>query len=276
MRCTIWEGEGGAMKAVLTIAGSDCSGGAGIQADLKTFMAHGCYGMSVITALTAQNTTGVYGIEDCTPEFVKAQMDCVFTDIPPDGVKIGMVSSSEIIETIVEGLRKYRAKHVVIDPVMVSTSGSLLLEKSAMTALYTKLLPMARVITPNLYEAGLLSNMTIETEGDMITAAQKISQMIDGYILIKGGHLEGHSNDLLYVDGQYHWIEGHRIDNPNTHGTGCTLSSAIASNLALGYSVEESVRRSKVFITGAIEDLMDLGKGRGPLNHCYQTEQSKI
>lgn len=264
------------MKTVLTIAGSDCSGGAGIQADLKTFMAHGCYGMSVITALTAQNTTGVYGIEDCAPAFIKTQMDCVFTDIPPDSVKIGMVASEEIIETIVEGLKKYKPKHVVIDPVMVATSGSLLLEKTAMTALCTKLLPMATVITPNLYEAALLSDMTIETTDDMMVAAEKISQMVNGYVLIKGGHLEGHANDLLYVDGQYHWIEGHRVENSNTHGTGCTLSSAIASNLALGYSVEESVRRSKAFISGAIGDQMDLGKGRGPLNHCYQMVRSKI
>ncbi|WP_432666687.1 bifunctional hydroxymethylpyrimidine kinase/phosphomethylpyrimidine kinase [Wukongibacter baidiensis] len=264
------------MKTVLTIAGSDCSGGAGIQADLKTFMAHGCYGMSVITALTAQNTTGVYGIEGCTTDFIKAQIDCVFTDIPPDSVKIGMVASAEIIETIVSGLEKYKPKHVVIDPVMVATSGSLLLEKTAVTALCTKLLPLATVITPNLYEAALLSDMDIETAEDMMVAAEKISQMVNGYVLIKGGHLEGHANDLLYVDGQYHWIEGHRVENPNTHGTGCTLSSAIASNLALGYSVEESVRCSKAFITGAIEDQMDLGKGRGPLNHCYQMEKSKV
>ncbi|WP_432403460.1 bifunctional hydroxymethylpyrimidine kinase/phosphomethylpyrimidine kinase [Wukongibacter sp. M2B1] len=264
------------MKTVLTIAGSDCSGGAGIQADLKTFMAHGCYGMSVITALTAQNTTGVYGIENCRPEFVKAQIDCIFTDIPPDSVKIGMVSSSDIIEIIVKGLRNYGPEHVVIDPVMVSTSGSLLLEKAAMTILRTKLLPMATVITPNLHEAALLSDMKIETAEDMIVAAKKISEMVNGDVLIKGGHLKEHATDLLYMNGQYHWIEGHRVENPNTHGTGCTLSSAIASNLALGYSVEESARRSKAFITGAIEDKMDLGKGRGPLNHCYKMVRSKI
>ncbi|WP_105614614.1 bifunctional hydroxymethylpyrimidine kinase/phosphomethylpyrimidine kinase [Vallitalea okinawensis] len=262
------------MKKVLTIAGSDCSGGAGIQADLKTIMAHGCYGMSVITALTAQNTTGVYGIEECTTAFVKNQMDCVFTDIPPDSVKIGMVASKDIIETIAEGLKKYQPKHMVVDPVMVATSGSLLLEESAMTALCSRLLPLATVITPNLYEAALLSDMTIQTTDDMMKAAKKISEMVNGSILIKGGHLEEHANDLLYSDGQYYWIEGHRVDNANTHGTGCTLSSAIASNLALGYSLEECVRRSKSFITGAIEDQMDLGKGRGPLNHCYQIIQA--
>ena len=195
------------MKTVLTIAGSDCSGGAGIQADLKTIMAHGCYGMSVITALTAQNTTGVYGIEDCSIDFIKSQIDCVFTDIPPNSVKIGMVASTEIIETIVEGLKKYKPKHVVVDPVMVATSGSLLLEKSAVDTLCTKLLPMATVITPNLYEAALLSDMNIETTDDIMSAAKKISQMLNGYVLIKGGHLEGQANDLLYFEDQYHWIE---------------------------------------------------------------------
>ncbi len=258
------------MKTVLTIAGSDCSGGAGIQADLKTFMAHKCFGMSVITALTAQNTTGVYGIENCTVDFVKKQIDCVMTDIFPDAIKIGMVSSTEIIEGIVERLQANHAHNIVLDPVMVSTSGSRLIEDKAMDVLLSKLMPLATVITPNLYEAELISGMTIETADDMIDAAEMISKKYQGHILIKGGHLEEHANDLLYTYGEIIWFKGNKLDNPNTHGTGCTLSSAIASNLALGFTIEESVRKAKIFISGAIADKMDLGKGRGPLNHGYK------
>lgn len=257
------------MKKILTIAGSDCSGGAGIQADLKTFMAHKCYGMSVITALTAQNTTGVYGIENCSTEFVKKQLDCVMTDIMPDAIKIGMVSSVDIIEGIVEKLKEHKGQNIVVDPVMVATSGSRLIEDHAMDVLLTKLLPLATIITPNLYEAELISGMKIETIDEMIIAAKKIADTYNGHILIKGGHLSGHANDLLYSQGKITWFEGEKIENPNTHGTGCTLSSAIASNLGLGYDIEESVRRSKAYISGAIGDKMDIGKGRGPLNHCY-------
>ena len=258
------------MKKVLTIAGSDCSGGAGIQADLKTFMAHKCYGMSVITALTAQNTTGVYGIENCSTEFVKNQIDCVMNDITPDAIKIGMVSSVEIIEGIVDRLLAHKGKNIVVDPVMVATSGSRLIEDDAMESLLTKLMPLATVITPNLYEAELISGMTIETTDQMIEAAKIIAEKYQGHILIKGGHLTENANDLLYSEGQVIWFEGEKIDNTNTHGTGCTLSSAIASNLAMGFDVTESVRNAKAFISGAIADKMDLGKGRGPLNHCYQ------
>ncbi|GAA0176676.1 bifunctional hydroxymethylpyrimidine kinase/phosphomethylpyrimidine kinase [Clostridium sediminicola] len=258
------------MKNVLTIAGSDCSGGAGIQADLKTIIANKCYGMSVITALTAQNTTGVYGIEACSVDFVKNQMDCVFTDIFPDAVKIGMVSSIEIIEAIAEKLKEYKPKNIVIDPVMVATSGSKLLDEDAIHKLLNKLIPLATVITPNLFEAEILCGFEIKSSDDMIKAAEKIAGNYDGHILIKGGHLENNANDLLFSNGDIHWFEGERIENSNTHGTGCTLSSAIASNLALGYSVEKSIGNSKEYITGALRANLDLGKGSGPLDHSYR------
>ena len=258
------------LPKVLTIAGSDCSGGAGIQADLKTMAANGCYGMSVITALTAQNTTGVYGIENCSTKFIEKQIDCIFNDIVPNAVKIGMVSSSDIIEMIAKKLVEYDPKYIVVDPVMVSTSGSNLLNNDAIEALITKLLPLATIITPNLSEAEILSDMEIKTTEDMISAAKKISDNYDGYVLIKGGHLENHANDLLYNNGRIIWFKEDRVDNLNTHGTGCTLSSAIASNLALGYSVDESVGKSKNYITGALKSGLDLGSGSGPLNHCYK------
>jgi len=257
------------VRKVLTIAGSDSSGGAGIQADLKTMAAHNCYGMSVITALTAQNTTGVYGIENVSEEFVANQMDCVFKDIRPEAVKIGMVSSVGIIDTISQGLKEHKASHVVVDPVMVSTSGSKLLEDGAILALKEKLIPLAEVITPNIFEAELLADMKIESKDDMVKAAEKISTWYDGHILVKGGHLDAEASDLLYSKGQISWYKSERIENPNTHGTGCTLSSAIASNLAKGYDINKSIENSKGFITGAIRDKLDLGKGRGPLNHQF-------
>lgn len=263
------------MPKVLTIAGSDCSGGAGIQADLKTMAAHGCYGMSVITALTAQNTTGVFGVENCSDDFVKLQLDSVFSDIEPNAIKIGMVSSKEIIDVLADSLRNQKAKgspdmEIVLDPVMVSTSGSKLLEDEAVEALMKELIPLATVITPNLSEAELLSGKKIKTTDDMIEAAKEIEKHYGGHILIKGGHLDEHANDLLYSDGKTYWYEGAKVDNPNTHGTGCTLSSAIASNLANGYSLPVSIKKSKAYLTGAIADKMDLGRGRGPLNHMYR------
>lgn len=251
----------------LTIAGSDCSGGAGIQADLKAMSACGCYAMSVITALTAQNTTGVYGIEDCSAEFVSNQMKCIFEDIMPDAVKIGMVSSVDIIETIAKGLDDYNPKHIVLDPVMVTTSGSKLLKDEAVEALKKKLIPMASIITPNLSEAEILSGKRILSEDDMVEAAKAISNYYHGYILIKGGHLQKNANDLLYKAGNIDWIKGKRIENSNTHGTGCTLSSAIASYLAKGMNVKESVVEAKNYLTRALEDQMNLGCGSGPLNH---------
>lgn len=257
------------VRKVLTIAGSDPSGGAGIQADLKTMAAHNCFGMSVITALTAQNTTGVYGIENVSEDFVAIQMDCVFKDIRPEAVKIGMVSSEGIIDAISKRLKEHKATCVVVDPVMVSTSGSRLLEDGAILALKEKLIPLAEVITPNIIEAGLLADMKIENREDMLKAAEKISGWYDGHILVKGGHLDEDAWDLLYTRGQISWYEGEKIENPNTHGTGCTLSSAIASNLAKGYDIITCIENSKEYITGAIKDGLDIGRGRGPLNHQF-------
>jgi hydroxymethylpyrimidine/phosphomethylpyrimidine kinase len=257
------------MKKVLTIAGSDCSGGAGIQADIKTIAAHRMYGMSVITALTAQNTTGVYGVMEVEPEFVSKQIDCVFSDIRPDAVKIGMVSNAEIIENIADRLEEYGAENIVVDPVMVSTSGSRLLENSAREILIKRLFPLADVVTPNLLEAEDLCGFKIQWEEDMIRAAEIIFSMVNGSVLIKGGHLRENADDLLYTGSRFFWYRSERIDNPNTHGTGCTLSSAIACNLAAGNNMEESVRKGKAYITGALKAGLDLGRGSGPIDHGY-------
>ena len=258
------------MKRVLTIAGSDCSGGAGIQADIKTITAHNMYAMSAITALTAQNTTGVYGIAETTPDFVSRQLDCIFQDIRPDAVKIGMVANGEIIKTIVKKLKEYQAVHIVVDPVMVATSGSNLLYEEALQSLKQELLPIATIIPPNLTEAEALARIRIVSEDDMLKAAEKIQEKIPGAILIKGGHLTNSANDLLYHNGQVEWFYEEQIANPNTHGTGCTLSSAIACNLAAGYTLTESVKNAKAYITGALKAGLNLGKGNGPLNHMYQ------
>lgn len=257
------------IKKVLTIAGSDCSGGAGIQADIKTITVHHMYAMSVITALTAQNTTGVYGILDASPEFVGQQLDCVFEDIRPDAVKIGMVSSSGIIEVIASKLKQYEAKNIVVDPVMVSTSGSKLLNDEASDALISKLLPLGTIITPNIFEAEALCGFKINDRDDMLRAAQHISRFICGGVLVKGGHIGDSADDLLYFDSVAHLLPGKRIDNPNTHGTGCTLSSAIACNLADGHDLIQSVTNAKMYLAGAIEAKLDIGKGRGPLEHTY-------
>ena len=257
------------MKKVLTIAGSDSSGGAGIQADIKTITAHKMYAMSAITALTAQNTTGVYGIMEAKPQFIGQQLDCIFTDIYPDSVKIGMVSNSEIIRVIVEKLEYYEAKNIVVDPVMISTSGHKLLSEEAQEAIITRLLPIATLITPNIPEAEVLSGFSIQNEKDMIKAAEKISENTKGAILVTGGHLLDSANDLLYENGNLHWLKAERVNNPNTHGTGCTLSSAIACNLAAGYSLAASVKNAKEYLTGALKAMLDLGQGSGPLNHVY-------
>ena len=262
------------MNTVLTIAGSDCSGGAGIQADLKTMMAHKVYGLSVITALTAQNTTGVYGIMEATPEFLEKQMDCVFQDIFPDAVKIGMLSSAPLIRAVAGKLKEFQAKHIVLDPVMVSTSGSRLLEESAADALMSELIPLAEVITPNIPEAEVLSGMKITSAQDMEEAARKISGTYPGAVLIKGGHQLNDANDFLYMGDKSFWLHGERIENSNTHGTGCTLSSAIASNLARGYDIYESVRRAKNYISGALSAGLDLGKGSGPMDHSYAVQEN--
>lgn len=257
------------MKTVLTIAGSDSSGGAGIQADIKTATAHGVYGMSVITALTAQNTTGVYGIMEVTPEFLANQLDCIFTDIFPDAVKIGMVSGAALIKVIAEKLKIYKAKNIVADPVMVSTSGSRLLAEEAAEMLMKELIPLADVVTPNIPEAEVMAKMKIETPEDMEKAAEKIAGSYEGAVLMKGGHQRNDANDLLYAKGQMQWFYGERIDNPNTHGTGCTLSSAIASNLARGYDIAESIRLAKAYISGALKANLNLGSGSGPVNHMF-------
>lgn len=257
------------MKKVLSIAGSDCSGGAGIQADIKTITVHKMYAMSAITALTAQNTTGVFSVMDATPQFVEQQLDCIFTDIFPNAIKIGMVSNIDIINVIAKKLREYRPRNVVIDPVMISTSGSKLLQEEAIEALVQNLLPLADVITPNLPEAETLCGYLIKDKDGMQKAAVDINKHIHTNVLIKGGHLIDTSDDLLFLATNMHWYEGKRINNPNTHGTGCTLSSAIACNLAAGKSLEESVRSAKEYVTGALKDELDIGRGSGPLNHCY-------
>ncbi len=257
------------MKTALTIAGSDCSGGAGIQADMKTMTMNGVYAMSAITALTAQNTTGVRAIQESTPDFLKQQIDAVFEDIYPDAVKIGMVASSELIRVIADRLRYYDAKNVVIDPVMVATSGSALMKNDAVQTLIEELLPLAILVTPNIPEAQVLSDLTIETKENMVTAAKQIGDNYHCAVLLKGGHSINDANDLLYANGELVWFEGKRIDNPNTHGTGCTLSSAIASNLAKGFTLAESVQRAKDYISGALAAMLDLGKGSGPMNHLF-------
>lgn len=257
------------MKTALTIAGSDSSGGAGIQADIKTMTANGVYAMSAITALTAQNTTGVYGILEVTPEFLANQLDCIFTDIRPDAVKTGMVSSSALIEVIAQKLTQYKAKNLVIDPVMVATSGAKLISDEAIETLKGKLLGLATLITPNIPEAQVLSGMDIRTAEDMERAAKAIYEAYGCAVLCKGGHQLNDANDLLYSKEGARWYHGRRIANPNTHGTGCTLSSAIVSNLAKGYSLDEAVERAKAYISGALAAMLDLGKGSGPMNHMF-------
>jgi hydroxymethylpyrimidine/phosphomethylpyrimidine kinase len=260
------------MRTALTIAGTDPSGGAGIQADLKTMTAHRVYGMSAITAVVAQNTTGVTGIMEVTPEFLAEQLDDVFTDIFPDAVKIGMVSSSALIRVIAEKLKQYHAKNIVLDPVMVATAGSKLISDEAISTLKEVLIPLADVITPNIPEMEVLSGMTIQTDKDMERAAKSVGDTCHCAVLCKGGHQLNDANDLLYAEGEIFWFYGKRIATSNTHGTGCTLSSAIASNLAKGRGLAESVRRAKAYLSGALGDMLDLGKGSGPMNHAFAIE----
>lgn len=257
------------MKTALTIAGTDPSGGAGVQADIKTMTANGVYAMSAITALVAQNTTGVQGIVEMTPDFLALQLDSVFTDIRPDAVKTGMVASIGLIEVIAQKLQEYHAENIVVDPVMVATSGSRLISDDAIGALKERLLPLATVLTPNIPEAEVLSGMAIRTPDDMVAAARAISEQYHCAVLCKGGHQLNDANDLLWRDGTAKWFNGKRIDNPNTHGTGCTLSSAIASNLAKGYDLDASVQKAKNYISGALGAMLDLGRGRGPMNHAF-------
>ena len=257
------------MKTALTIAGSDSGGGAGIQADIKTMMANGVYAMSAITALTAQNTTGVQGIMEVAPEFLAQQIDSVFTDIPPDGVKVGMVSSAALIRVIAQKLRQYEAGNIVVDPVMVATSGARLISGDAVDALKEQLLPLATLLTPNIPEAEVLWGSPIRSAEDMEAAARAIGERYGCAVLCKGGHRLNDANDLLYRAGEARWFYGRRIDNPNTHGTGCTLSSAIAANLAKGHDLETAVERAKDYLSGALAAMLDLGAGSGPLNHGF-------
>lgn len=258
------------MNPILTIAGSDCSGGAGIQADLKTIMAHGAYGMSAITALTAQNTTGVFAVKETEPELIGAQLDAVFSDIPPRAVKIGMVVSAAAVHMISEKLCAYKAQNIVIDTVMVSTSGTLLMKETALQQAQEELFGMASLLTPNIQEAEILSAVSIQDEASMQYAAQIISQKFGCAVLCKGGHLPDAADDLLYANEKFYWMRARRMDNPNTHGTGCTLSAAIACNLAEGRTMPEAVQRAKAYVAEAILDGLDLGQGRGPLNHGYR------
>lgn len=257
------------MRTALTIAGSDSSGGAGIQADIKTMMANGVFAMSAITALTAQNTTGVEAILNVTPEFLGQELDCIFTDIYPDAVKIGMVSDKELICMIAAKLKQYDAKNVVVDPVMVATSGARLISEDAIETLKAELFPLAKILTPNIPETEELTGMKITSAADMEVAAKKISETYHCAVLCKGGHKLNDANDLLWSEGKGRWFSGKRIDNPNTHGTGCTLSSAIASNLAKGFDLETSVERAKDYISGALAAMLDLGKGSGPMDHGF-------
>ncbi len=262
------------MKTVLSIAGSDSSGGAGIQADIKTMTMHGVYAMTAITALTAQNTTGVYAISEVTPDFLKQQLDAVFEDIRPDAVKIGMVSSSSLIKTIADCLKFYRAKNIVTDPVMVATSGSKLINEEAIDTLKKELLPITTLLTPNIPEAEILSGISIQSEDDMQKAAKTIYETHSCAVLCKGGHNQNDANDLLFEANGSHWFTGKRIETTNTHGTGCTLSSAIASNLAKGYPLDESVKLAKDYISAALAANLNLGKGSGPLNHMLNAKRN--
>ena len=257
------------MKVTLTIAGSDTCGGAGIQADIKTMITNGVYATSAITALTAQNTLGVTDVMEVTPEFLNKELDAIFTDIRPDATKIGMVSNSKLIDAIANKLTYYQANNIVVDPVMVATSGANLMQSDSVITLKQKLFPLAIVITPNIYEAEVLSQIKINNKDDMIKAAKIIYDECGCAVLLKGGHSINDANDLLYSNNGIKWFLGNRIDNPNTHGTGCTLSSAIASNLAKGYSLEESVNNAKDYISKALLEMLNLGSGKGPMNHGF-------
>ena len=257
------------MKTALTIAGSDSSGGAGIQADIKTMTCNGVFAMSAITALTAQNTTGVSAIMEVTPEFLREQIKAVVTDIFPDAVKTGMVSSSSLIKVISDSIKEFGLKNIVVDPVMVATSGSKLISDEAIETLKKELLPLATVITPNIPEGEVLSGEKISSEKDMENAAKKINSLYGCKVLLKGGHSLNDANDYLFDGSEGVWFYGKRIENPNTHGTGCTLSSAIASNLAKGLLLKDSVKNAKDYLSGALSAMLDLGKGRGPLAHNW-------
>ena len=255
------------MKHLLTIAGSDSSGGAGIQADLKTFAAHGTFGMSVITAVTAQNTQGVTMVQDIDAGVIEAQIDAVFDDIRVDAVKIGMVSRPEILKTIADRLRYYKPQIVVLDPVMISKSGYPLLAPEACATLVQELLPLSTLVTPNLPEAEVISGMKVTMKEEMRPVAERILELGAKAVLVKGGHLNGSADDLLFDGSTERWFMGDRIDTKNTHGTGCTLSSSLAANLAQGLSLADAVAASKAYVTEAIEYSLPIGGGCGPTHH---------
>lgn len=261
------------IKKCLTIAGSDSSGGAGVQADLKTFSALGTYGMSCISALTAQNTQGVDKVENVSQAMIRGQLAAIYSDIVPDAVKTGMLSCRETVETVAGFLESHNQTPLVVDPVMVATTGARLLDKEAIISYKERLIPLATLVTPNIPEAEVLSEMQIKTDADMEKAAEIICDTLGCAVLLKGGHQLNDANDLLYQKGKEPvWFEGKRIDNPNTHGTGCTLSSAIASNLAKGRDLETSVKYAKNYISGALAAMLDLGKGSGPMDHAFAIE----
>ena len=257
------------IPSVLSIAGSDSSGGAGIQADIKTIQALGLFAQTAVTAITAQNTLGVTDVFDIPAHCVAAQIDAVFADIRPQAVKIGMVSSAEIVRVIANALQRNNASRIVVDPVMVATSGASLARGGAQDALVEELFPLACVITPNMLEAQALTGVSVHTEEDMLRAAEKLSRLTPGAVLLKGGHGLKRADDLLYADGQAWWFREDRVDNPNTHGTGCTLSSALACGLAQGLTVKEAAEKAKEYITGALKMDFNLGAGSGPLDHMW-------
>lgn len=262
-------GKEAAVKTALTIAGSDPSGGAGIQADIKTMTMHGIYAMSAITALTAQNTTGITGIMPVPPEFLQEQIEAVCSDIRPDAVKIGMLCSGGQVRAVAGRLKSFCAANIVVDPVMASTSGTRLMDDETMERLKSDLFPLADLVTPNIPELAWLSGMPISSKADRMEAAGILGRMCGCAVLCKGGHGAADADDLLFENGQFQWFLGTRIDNPNSHGTGCTLSSAIAANLAKGYDMAAAVQRAKEYVSGALLARLDLGHGRGPLNHAF-------
>lgn len=267
------------MKTALTIAGSDSSGGAGLQADMKAMEANGVYAMSAITALTAQNTTGVQGIFDVPPEFLAAQIDSVFADIQPDAVKIGMVSAAPLVATIAERMRAHKPAWLIVDPVMVATSGAQLITSDAIEALKAELFPLADLLTPNIPEAQVLSGLGIANQAEMVRAAHAIADTYQASVLLKGGHAVADANDLLVTPassasagstgGSEQWFTGKRIQTVNTHGTGDTLASAIAANLAKGFALPDAIARAKQYLTAALAYGLDLGAGGGPMNHAF-------
>ncbi|MDD6489560.1 MAG: bifunctional hydroxymethylpyrimidine kinase/phosphomethylpyrimidine kinase [Clostridia bacterium] len=258
------------MKTALTIAGSDCSGGAGIQADLKTFSANGVFGMSVIVSVVAENTSRVISVENISPEMIKNQIDAVFEDIDVDAVKVGMLSDSVCMNTVAEKLLQYKPQFVVVDPVMIAKGGHALMQEDALSTLIEKVIPLSYILTPNIPEAETITGMKISGLEEMKKAAEKIHSMGAENVLIKGGHLDGDALDVLFDGKEFHTFSAERINTKNTHGTGCTYSSAIAANLAKGVPLVLAVAKAKAFVTTAIEHSLELGKGHGPTNHFYE------